>query len=65
MHDLRVSKTKGIVLKLDFEKAYDKVNWIFLIEVLRQKNFSTSWIDWIKQCVKGGKVGVKNKRSSW
>jgi hypothetical protein len=26
LHDLRVTKTRGIVLKLDFEKAYDKVN---------------------------------------
>jgi hypothetical protein len=44
---------------LDFEKAYDKVNWGFLIEVLKQKNFSETWISWIKQCVEGGKVGIK------
>jgi hypothetical protein len=59
LHDLRVSKTKKIILKLDFEKAYDKVIWDFLIEVLKQKNFSKTWISWIKQCVEGGKVGVK------
>jgi hypothetical protein len=59
LHDLRVSKSKGMILKLDFEKAYDKVNWGFLVEVLKQKKFPETWIRWIKQCVKGGKVGIK------
>jgi hypothetical protein len=35
LHDLRTTKTKGVVVKLDFEKAYDKVHWNFLFEVLR------------------------------
>lgn len=26
LHDLRHSKTAGVILKLDFEKAYDKVS---------------------------------------
>jgi hypothetical protein len=30
LHDLRVKKKRGIILKLDFKKAYDKVNWNFL-----------------------------------
>jgi hypothetical protein len=46
LHELRVRKKKGIVLKLDFEKAYDKVNWSFLHDVLRRKKFDTKWIEW-------------------
>jgi hypothetical protein len=37
LHELRVSKAPEIILKLDFEKAYDKVGWKFMMEVLRKR----------------------------
>jgi hypothetical protein len=40
LHDLKASKKSGIVVKLDFEKAYDKIHWKFLFEVLQRKGFS-------------------------
>jgi len=40
LHDLRATKSSGVIIKLDFEKAYDKVYWNFLEEVLRRKGFS-------------------------
>lgn len=40
LHDLRATKKSGIVLKLDFEKAYDKVQWSFLKDVMIDKGFS-------------------------
>jgi hypothetical protein len=58
LHELRVSKTPGVILKLDFEKAYDKVSWKFMMEVLRKKNFPNKWLDWMKQIIEGGKVGI-------
>ena len=33
------------------EKAYDRVEWPFLFEVLRQLGFHQQWINWIKECV--------------
>ena len=44
LHELQRKKEQGIVLKLDFEKAYDKVRWSFLQEVLESKNFSVKWL---------------------
>ena len=38
-HELRRTKQEGVILKLDFEKAYDRVNWDFLQEVLLKKGF--------------------------
>jgi hypothetical protein len=49
----------GVVLKLDFEKAYDKVNWNFLQQTLRMKVFSAKWCNWISQLVTKGSVGIK------
>jgi hypothetical protein len=40
IHEIHRKKMSGIMLKLDFEKAYDKVNWEFLYQTLRIKGFS-------------------------
>jgi hypothetical protein len=58
LHDLARKKQSSIVLKLDFEKAYNKVSWIFLKEVIEKKRFCERWIDWIMKSVCGGRVAV-------
>ncbi|KAK1612124.1 hypothetical protein QYE76_035797 [Lolium multiflorum] len=52
-------KKQGVVLKIDFEKAYDKVNWGFLFERCKQKGFNSNWLTWIKKSVAGGTLSVK------
>jgi hypothetical protein len=47
-----------VVLKLDYEKAYDKVSWNFLFDMLKARKFDPLWIGWIKQIVTGGSVGI-------
>ena len=41
-------KKKGILRKLDIEKAYDKLNWKFLLTVLREMAFGSKWIGLIQ-----------------
>ncbi|KAJ0575090.1 putative RNA-directed DNA polymerase [Helianthus annuus] len=39
---------KGFLLKIDFEKAYDNVNWEFLLSILDQMGFPSKWCLWVK-----------------
>ena len=35
IHELHTKKQNGVIFKIDFEKAYDKVKWSFLQQTLR------------------------------
>jgi len=59
IHELHTKKLDGVVFKIDFEKAYDKVKWSFLQQTLRMKGFSPKWCRWIESFVSGGSVGIK------
>ena len=39
----RRSREEGVVFKIDFEKAYDLVDWDFLEHVLERKGLSLRW----------------------
>ena len=41
-------KEKWVLCKLDIEKAYDQINWNFLIIVLFKMGFKEKWLGWIK-----------------
>jgi hypothetical protein len=43
VHELHTKKRDGVIFKIDFEKAYDKVKWSFLQQTLRMKGFSPKW----------------------
>lgn len=40
-----------MVLKLDINKAYDRVEWSFLEQMMRHLGFAKEWINWIMLCV--------------
>ena len=42
--------TLGLLLKMDIEKAFDHVNWDFLMVVMSKMGFGHRWINWMKWC---------------
>ncbi|CAN6218645.1 unnamed protein product [Urochloa humidicola] len=59
LHDTKQRKKEGLVLKLDFEKAYDKISWKFLMDCLRNRGFSDKWCSWIWEVMTSGTLSVK------
>jgi hypothetical protein len=59
LHETRKGRGEGIVLKLDFKKAYDKVHWVFLLQCLAKRGFCETWCAWIKMVLFDGTVVVK------
>jgi hypothetical protein len=43
IHELHRKKMDGVLLKINFEKAYDKVRWPFLQQVMRTEGFHPKW----------------------
>lgn len=44
------AKVESVLLKLDFEKAYDMVRWDYLDEIFSQMNFGDRWRRWMRSC---------------
>jgi hypothetical protein len=59
LQELHSKNLNGVILNLDFEKAYDKVKWYFLQQTLRMKDFSDEWCALINFFISGGSVVIK------
>nr|CAD1820598.1 unnamed protein product [Ananas comosus var. bracteatus] len=46
-HHLHSSKQQAALFKIDFDRAFDHINWSFLTELLRVRGFGKRWIRWI------------------
>ena len=47
-----------MLINLDIQKAYDKVDWRFLCKTLEAFGFSKQWINIIDQCIATPKISL-------
>jgi hypothetical protein len=52
------AKKECLIFKVDFEKAYDSVDWSFLEYMMFRVGMCDKWVAWMKVCVFGGSMSV-------
>jgi hypothetical protein len=52
------SKKEIVVLKLDFEKAFDKIEHTTILDILKSRGFGNKWIKWIELLLSSGTSAI-------
>lgn len=55
---------KTMLFKVDFEKAFDSVNWNYLQEMMQFMGFCCKWRKWIEECLQSASISVLVNGSS-
>lgn len=58
LHICHKPKKEIVILTLDFEKAFDKVEHEVILQVLAHKGFPTKWVDWMRCILTSGSSSV-------
>ncbi|GJT84138.1 RNA-directed DNA polymerase, eukaryota [Tanacetum coccineum] len=53
-----IEKLKLLSFKVDFEKAFDSVNWNFLLDIMGQMGFGSKWRNWIASCLSSAFISI-------
>ncbi|GJZ26721.1 RNA-directed DNA polymerase, eukaryota [Tanacetum coccineum] len=53
-----LEKLKLLLFKVDFEKAFDSVNWNFLQDIMRQMGFGAKWRKWMASCLSSASISI-------
>ncbi|XP_039030893.1 uncharacterized protein LOC120165445 [Hibiscus syriacus] len=56
--DLSRRKKEAVMLKADFEKAYDLVDWEFLDLIMKSMGFGKRWQTWMSLCISTTSISV-------
>lgn len=47
-----------MAIKADMEKTYNRVEWDFLLKVLRLFGFHPTWVRWVEQCIQSSPFAI-------
>ncbi|KAL4375888.1 hypothetical protein GQ457_02G032260 [Hibiscus cannabinus] len=56
--DLLKKGARGVVFKIDFKRAFDTIDWHFLIRIMEEMNFGKKWREWIFKCISSASISV-------
>jgi len=59
LHEIHTKKLDGVIFKVDFEKAYEKVKGTFLQQALRMKRFDEACRRQVQSFTQKWSVGIK------
>jgi hypothetical protein len=50
---------KGFMfLKMDMEKAFDQMEWKFLLAIMKKLGFNDTWLGWIEACISSSSFSI-------
>ena len=58
LHLCRKSNKQLLILKLDFEKAFDKVEHSAMLNIMQHKGFGPKWLQWMSMIFSSGTSSV-------
>jgi hypothetical protein len=52
-HTVNSKRGRGglMAIKIDMEKAFDRMEWTFILAILSKLGFHSTWINWIRMCI--------------
>jgi hypothetical protein len=62
MHYLEENNKTGLLLLVDFEKAFDSIEWLFLKKTLNSFNFGPSLCKWFETLYSSASSYVINNK---
>jgi retron-type reverse transcriptase len=58
LHQCQQSKRKIVVIKIDFEKAFDTLDHDAILKVMRAKGYPDLFLQWVKEVLSSGSSSV-------
>lgn len=58
VHTLTSTRRAGTILQLDIAKAYDKMNWSYIRQVLKVFGFDHNWVRWVMALVTSSNFSI-------